>query len=164
MVHTGRKKKANNNITLAPWHRNDLCTLKWGSLKKQEDNTFSATWQENVHKVTCRDLASCRQESSLWSLFFLIIGNHLQYLLFQCLILSHSNLWGAKFKRINNYCYNQNQLTGPIDISTNNNSNNHNNNNVKTKVVPIVVGALGAVTPNLSKHLDAIAGVPAEKP
>ena len=28
--------------------------------------------------------------------------------------------------------------------------------NVKAKVVPIVVGALGAVTPNLSKHLDAI--------
>ena len=27
--------------------------------------------------------------------------------------------------------------------------------NVKAKVVPIVVGALGAVTPNLSKHLDA---------
>ena len=28
--------------------------------------------------------------------------------------------------------------------------------NVKAKVVPIVVGALGAVTPSLSKHLDAI--------
>ena len=28
--------------------------------------------------------------------------------------------------------------------------------NAKAKVVPIVVGALGAVTPNLSKHLDAI--------
>ena len=28
--------------------------------------------------------------------------------------------------------------------------------NVKAKVVPIVVEALGAVTPNLSKHLDAI--------
>ena len=28
--------------------------------------------------------------------------------------------------------------------------------NVKAKVVPFVVGALGAVTPNLSKHLDAI--------
>ena len=28
--------------------------------------------------------------------------------------------------------------------------------NVKAKVVPIVVSALGAVTPNLSKHLDAI--------
>ena len=28
--------------------------------------------------------------------------------------------------------------------------------NVKAKVVPIVVGAQGAVTPNLSKHLDAI--------
>ena len=28
--------------------------------------------------------------------------------------------------------------------------------NVKAKVVPIVVGALGAVTPNLSKYLDAI--------
>ena len=28
--------------------------------------------------------------------------------------------------------------------------------NVKAKVVPNVVGALGAVTPNLSKHLDAI--------
>ena len=28
--------------------------------------------------------------------------------------------------------------------------------NVKAKVVPIVVGALGAVKPNLSKHLDAI--------
>ena len=28
--------------------------------------------------------------------------------------------------------------------------------NVKSKVLPIVVGALGAVTPNLSKHLDAI--------
>ena len=31
--------------------------------------------------------------------------------------------------------------------------------NVKAKVVPIVVGALGAVKPNLSKHPDAI-GVP----
>ena len=28
--------------------------------------------------------------------------------------------------------------------------------NVKAKVFPIVVGELGAVTPNLSKHLDAI--------
>ena len=28
--------------------------------------------------------------------------------------------------------------------------------NVKAKVVPIVVGALGVITPNLSKHLDAI--------
>ena len=28
--------------------------------------------------------------------------------------------------------------------------------NVKAKVVPIVIGALDAVTPNLSKHLDAI--------
>ena len=28
--------------------------------------------------------------------------------------------------------------------------------NVKAKVVPIVVGALGAVTPNLCKYLDAI--------
>ena len=28
--------------------------------------------------------------------------------------------------------------------------------NVKAEVLPIVVGALGAVTPNLSKHLDAI--------
>ena len=28
--------------------------------------------------------------------------------------------------------------------------------NVEAKVVPIVVGALGAVTPNLSKHLDTI--------
>ena len=28
--------------------------------------------------------------------------------------------------------------------------------NVKAKVAPIVVGALSAVTPNLSKHLDAI--------
>ena len=28
--------------------------------------------------------------------------------------------------------------------------------NVKANVVPIVVGALGAVTPGLSKHLDAI--------
>ena len=28
--------------------------------------------------------------------------------------------------------------------------------NVKANVVPIVVGALGTVTPNLSKHLDAI--------
>ena len=28
--------------------------------------------------------------------------------------------------------------------------------NVKANVVPIVVGALGVVTPNLSKHLDAI--------
>ena len=28
--------------------------------------------------------------------------------------------------------------------------------NVKAKVVPIVVGALGTVAPNLSKHLDAI--------
>ena len=28
--------------------------------------------------------------------------------------------------------------------------------NVKAKVVPIVAGAPGAVTPNLSKHLDAI--------
>ena len=28
--------------------------------------------------------------------------------------------------------------------------------NVKAKVVPIVVGALGALTPNCSKHLDAI--------
>ena len=28
--------------------------------------------------------------------------------------------------------------------------------NVKAKVVPIVVGALGAVTPNLSKYLDVI--------
>ena len=28
--------------------------------------------------------------------------------------------------------------------------------NVKAKVVPIVVGALGAVTPNFSKHFDAI--------
>ena len=44
-------------------------------------------------------------------------------------------------------------------MSTNNNSNNNNNNNnnnVKAKVVPIVVGALDAVTPNLSKHVDAI--------
>ena len=41
----------------------------------------------------------------------------------------------------------------------NNNNNNNNNNNDDdddNKVVPIVVGALGAVTPNLSKHLDAI--------
>ena len=28
--------------------------------------------------------------------------------------------------------------------------------NVKAKVVPIVIGALGAVTPNLPKHLEAI--------
>ena len=28
--------------------------------------------------------------------------------------------------------------------------------NVKAKVVPVVVGALGAATPNISKHLDAI--------
>ena len=28
--------------------------------------------------------------------------------------------------------------------------------NVKAKVVPILVGVLGAVTPNLSKHVDAI--------
>ena len=28
--------------------------------------------------------------------------------------------------------------------------------NVKAKVVPIVVGGLGTITPNLSKHLDAI--------
>ena len=28
--------------------------------------------------------------------------------------------------------------------------------NVKAKVVPTVIGALGAVTPNFSKHLDAI--------
>ena len=28
--------------------------------------------------------------------------------------------------------------------------------NVKAKVAPFVVGMLGAVTPNLSKHLDAI--------
>ena len=28
--------------------------------------------------------------------------------------------------------------------------------NIRANVVPIVVGALGAVTPNLSKHLDAI--------
>ena len=28
--------------------------------------------------------------------------------------------------------------------------------NIKAKVVPIVIGALGAVTPNLSKHLVAI--------
>ena len=28
--------------------------------------------------------------------------------------------------------------------------------NVKAKVIPIVVGALDAVTPNLSKHLEAI--------
>ena len=28
--------------------------------------------------------------------------------------------------------------------------------NIKAKVVPILVGALGAVTPNLSKHVDAV--------
>ena len=28
--------------------------------------------------------------------------------------------------------------------------------NVKAKVVPVVVGALGAATPNISKYLDAI--------
>ena len=97
------KKKANDNFTLAPWHRNDLCTLKWGcSLKKQEDNLFRATWQENVHKVTCQDLASCRQESSLWSVFFILAINCNIFCFNSKFWATLTLLWGAKFKRINN--------------------------------------------------------------
>jgi len=43
-------------------------------------------------------------------------------------------------------------------ISYNNNNNNNNNNNVKTKAMPIIIGANGTISKSFRKYVSNIPG------
>jgi len=43
-------------------------------------------------------------------------------------------------------------------ITRNNNNNNNNNNNVKTKVIPVIIGATGTISKSFRKYVSNIPG------
>jgi len=51
----------------------------------------------------------------------------------------------------------QNVKKGTNHVTTNNNNNN-NNNNVKTKVIPVIIGATGTISKSFTKYVSNIPG------
>ena len=45
-----------------------------------------------------------------------------------------------------------------LELEPQNNNNNNNNNNVKTKVIPVIIGATGSISKPFRKYVSNIPG------